>query len=147
MRAPEVIEKLLSCQARWKSEIMQVAVAYVRALSLNSQRHETVFADRPALVRFGLLQTRALQVFSRAGGAGDDGDGALPGVRLAFLSPGAPAARVSGTKRVPLRRARFVILPVLSGRGDLAGVRAIFDVSIFALVVAVLVAVAEICQK
>lgn len=130
---------------------MQVAVAYVRTVSLNSQRHETVFGDRPALVRFGLVQTRALQVFSGAGGAGDDGDGALSRVRLTLLSPrtavAVPAASVTVTKGVPLSRARLVILPVLRGRGDLAGVRAVFRVSVFALVVAVLVAVAEICRS
>lgn len=130
---------------------MQVAVAHVRTLSLYSQRHETVFAYRPALVRFGLVQARALQVFSRAGGAGDDGDGALSRVCLTFLSPGAavavPAGSVTVVKGVPLSWARLVILPVLRGRGNLAGVRAVFDVSVFALVVAVLVAVAEICQS
>lgn len=77
MRAPEVIEKLLSRETRGKSKVMQVAVANVRAVSLNRQRHETVLAYRPALVRLGLVQARALQVFSGAGGAGDDGDGAL----------------------------------------------------------------------
>ena len=78
VRAPEVIEKLLSCETRGKSKAMQVAVANVRAVSLNRQRHETVFADGPALVRLGLVQVRTLQLFSGTGGAGDDSDGALP---------------------------------------------------------------------
>lgn len=78
VRTPEVIEKLLSCETRGKSKVMQVAVANVRAVSLDRQRHETVFAYRPALVRFGRVHARALQVFSGTGGAGDDSDGALP---------------------------------------------------------------------
>lgn len=130
---------------------MQVAVAYVRAVSLNSQRHETLFAYWPALVRFGLVQARALEVFSRARGTGDDGDRALSRVCLTFLSPWAavavPAGSVTVAKGVPLSWARLVILPVLRSRGNLAGVRAIFYVPIFALIVAVLVAVAEICQS
>lgn len=144
MCAAQVIEKLLSRQARGKSEIVQVAVRalQVRTVRLHSQRHEAVLVDGPALaVRFGqqllLLQARALELFPGAGGAGDDGDGALSGVRLAFLSPAGPGSEsLSGT--------RVLLLAVLSGGGDLAGVRHVLDV--FALVVAVLVAVAEICQ-
>lgn len=98
---------------------MQVTVGCVRAVSLNSQRHETVFAYRPALVRFGLVQARALEVFSRAGGAGDDGDGALSRVCLTFLSPGSavarPAGRFSVTKGMSLSWAPIVILPILRG--------------------------------
>lgn len=131
---------------------MQVAVAYVRAVSLHGQRHETVLAHRPALVCFGLLlQARALELFSRASGAGDDGDGALSRVCLAFLSPRAavadPAGRITVIEGMPFSRARLMIFPVLRSRGNLAGVRTVFDVSIFAFIVAVLVAVAEICSK
>lgn len=148
VRAPEVIEKLLSRQARWKSEIMQGAVAHVRAVSLYSQRHETVFAQRPALVRFGRVQARALHVLRRPGGAGDNGDGAVSRVCVALFSPGpavaVPAGDVTAGERVALGRARLVLLAVLRGGGDLVGVRAILEVSVFALVVAVLVAVAII---
>lgn len=135
---------------------MQVSVAYVRAaVSLHSQRHETVFANRPALIRFGLLQARALQLLSRARSAGDERNGALPRVRLAFLSPGAAvpavpapaAASVTVTEGMPFSRAGPVLLAVLCGRGNLAGVRAVFEVSIFAFIVAVLVAVTEIWQR
>lgn len=150
VRAPEVIEKLLSREARRKSKVMQVAVAYVRALRLDRQRHEAVLAERPALVRLGRVQAGALEVLSGAGGAGDDGDGALPRVGLAFLSPGAalaaPAGRVAVPEGVALGRARLVLLAVLRRRGDLAGVRPVLGVSVLALVVAVLVAVAEVCQ-
>lgn len=150
MRAPEVIKKLLSRETRGKSKVMQVAVADVRAVSLNRQRHETVFADRPALVRLGLVQAGALQLFSGPGGAGDDSDGALPGIRPAFFSPGTavavPAASVTVWERVALSWARLVLLPVLRRRGNLARVRAVFEVSIFAFIIAVLIAVTIICQ-
>lgn len=153
VRAPQVIEELLSRQARGKSKIMQMTVAHVAAVRLNAQRHEAVLGYRPALVRFGrrVLQTRALQVFRGARGAGDDGDGTLPRVGLAFLSLVAAladsAARVTtAAEGMRLHRAGFVVLPVLCGRGDLAGVRTVFGESVFALVVAVLVAIAEICK-
>lgn len=128
---------------------MQVVVAHVHVVSLHGQRQEAVLAYRPAtFVRLGLVQVRALHVVSGARGAGDDGDGALPRVRLAFLSPRAavahPPGRVIGAEGVALNGARLVVLPVPRGGGDLAGVRTVLVVSIFALVVAVLVAVAEI---
>lgn len=129
---------------------MQVVVAHVRAVRLNSQRQEAVLAYRPAtFVRLGLV--RALQVFSRARGAGDDGDGTLPRVCLALLRSGAavahPTARVIAAEGMALRWAGLVVLPVPCGGGDLAGVWPIFVVSIFALVIAVLVAVTEIYEE
>lgn len=130
---------------------MQVVVAQVRAVRLHSQRHEALFVYWPALVRFGLVQVGALQVFPRARGAGDDRDGALPWVCRGFLSSRAaftnPAGRV-GCEGIPplLHRAGLVVLPVFGSCGDLAGVRSVFIVSIFALVVAVFVTVAEICR-
>lgn len=145
MCAPQMIEKLLSCQARRKSKVMQVAVAHVRAVSLNSQRHEAVFAYRPTFVCFGLVQTWTLEFFPRTRGAGDDGDGTLPRVRLTFLS--SPACGVAATEGMSLSRAGLVILSVPRGGGDLTGVRTVFMVAILALIVTVLLAVTEICGR
>lgn len=144
MRAPEVIEKLLSGQARRKSEVVQVAVAHVRAVSLNGQRHEGIFARRrPALVRLGRVQAGALHVLAGPGGAGDDGDWAVPRVREASLSPG-PAGDVTSGEGVRFGRAGLVLFAILRGGGDLVGVRSVLQMSVFAVVVAVLVAVAVI---
>lgn len=129
---------------------MQVPVAYVRSVCLNSQRHEAVL-QRPALVCFDLVLVGAFKLLRRARGAGDDCDGALSRVRLAFLSPGAAIPRFSAgitvVEEAALGGTRLVFPAVLRGRGNLTGVGTVFEVSIFALVVAVLVAVTEIYEK
>lgn len=124
-------------------------MAHVRAVSLNGQRHEGIFARRrPAVVRLGRVrvQARALHVLGGAGGAGDDGNWAVTRVREASLSPG-PAGDVTSGEGVRFGRAGLVLLTVLCRGGDLVGVRSVFQVSVFALVVAVLVAVAVICSE
>lgn len=74
MGASKVIEKLLAGQTGRKSEIVQVALAQMRAgVCLNSQwGRVTLLANGAALVRFGLLSSGAFELFPRARGAGNE---------------------------------------------------------------------------
>lgn len=150
MGASQVIEKLMPGQTCRKSEIVQVALAQMRAgVCLNCQRcGVTLLAYGAALVHFRLLSSGTFQLFPRARGAGNERYGALSRIGTAFLSPALSQPRVAFSKRAEFVQSTLAFLRVFSGGGgDLARVWSFLVVCVPFVIVTVFVAVAEIWSK